>query len=427
VFDPLGFLSPFVITLEMLFQTLCTDKVKWDKPLPGKFQPKWDSTLHDLTLLSSIRIPRCLIRTLPKSTYLHGFCDASERAYAAVLYLSSTYENGVIDVKLICAKTRVSPTKPQTIPRLELLGAVILARLVHTVLPLLPPLSGTALWTDSMTVLHWVRNRKNWKQYVQHRVNEIRELTDSNSWNHCPGTQNPADLPSRGLTATELLGSPLWWNGSPFIAQIQIELPNFTDDMPVEAQAELAKTPTNVTRVLTNQEITEHDGVHLLIDCTKYSDLGRLLRVTAYALRFVCALRSSTSYRHHLLRAKEITSAEILWIKGIQRVAFHHELQYLKKPAGARPLLISQFNLFVDTNGLLRCVGRLNLSRLSLSGKQPILLPTTHHWVTLLIRQAHSDCKHSGVNDTLTYLPRAVLDFEGSSSHKEDSSSLCNL
>jgi len=129
LFDSLGFLSPFVITLKMLFQTLCTDKVNWDEPLPGEFQPKWDSTLQDLTLLSSVRIPWCLVRTLPKSTHLHGFCDASERAYAAVLYLHSTYKNGVIDVKLLCAKTRVSPTKPQTIPRLELLGAVILARL----------------------------------------------------------------------------------------------------------------------------------------------------------------------------------------------------------------------------------------------------------------------------------------------------------
>ena len=117
--------------------------------------------MHDLTLLSSIRIPWCLTRMLPKSIYLHGFCEASEHAYAAVLYLSSTYENGVIDVKLIYAKTRVSPTKPQTIPRLELLEAVILARLVHTIVPLLPPLSGTTLWTDSMTVLHWVRNHMN--------------------------------------------------------------------------------------------------------------------------------------------------------------------------------------------------------------------------------------------------------------------------
>ena len=93
---------------------------------------------------------------MSRSSHLHGFCDTSEQAHAAVLYLSSTYENEVVDVKLICSNTRMSPTKPQSIPCLELLGAVVLARLVHTVVPLLLPLSGTTLWTDSMTVLHWV-------------------------------------------------------------------------------------------------------------------------------------------------------------------------------------------------------------------------------------------------------------------------------
>ena len=406
LFDPLGFLSPFVITLKMLFQKLCTDKVNWDEPLPLEIQGKWDSILHGLTLFSSIRIPRCLIvRTMPRSTYLHGFCDTSERAYATVLYLSSVYENEVVDVKLVCSKTRVSPTKPQSIPRLELLGAVILSRLVHTVTPLLPPLSGVSLWTDSMTVLHWIRNRKNWKQYVQHRVSEIRKLTNPYSWSHCPGIQNPADLPSRGLSATELLQSNLWWNGPPFIAQVHVEPPSFNDAISEEAKAELAKSPTNLTQVLTNQGTVIEDGVHQLIDSTMYSCLERLLRVTAYVVRFVNRLRRGRINRTgSLLKAEEIAHAEILWIRGIQKLAFPQEIHYLRKPGSARPPLIRQFNLFVDTKGLLRCRGRLNLSNLPVSGKQPILLPTNHHFVSLLVLQARDDCKHSGVNDTLICL-----------------------
>ena len=411
----------------MLFQKLCTDKVNWDEPLPLEIQGKWDSILHGLTLFSSIRIPRCLIvRTMPRSTYLHGFCDASERAYATVLYLSSVYENEVVDVKLVCSKTRVSPTKPQSIPRLELLGAVILSRLVHTVTPLLPPLSGVSLWTDSMTVLHWIRNRKNWKQYIQHRVSEIRKLTNPDSWSHCPGIQNPADLPSRGLSATELLQSNLWWNGPPFIAQVHVEPPSFNDAISEEAEAELAKSPTNLTQVLTNQGTVIEDGVHQLIDSTMYSCLERLLRVTAYVVRFVNRLRSRINGTGSLLKAEEIAHAEILWIRGIQKLAFPQEIHYLRKPGSARPPLISQFNLFVDTKGLLRCRGRLNLSNLPVSGKQPILLPTNHHFVSLLVLQAHDDCKHSGVND-IDLPTRAVLDIEGASSDKEDNSSLCNL
>ena len=66
--------------------------------------------------------------------HIHGFSDVSEHAYAAVVYLSSTYLDGHVEVNLLCTKMRVMPTKKQTIPRLELLGALILARLVHSVL-----------------------------------------------------------------------------------------------------------------------------------------------------------------------------------------------------------------------------------------------------------------------------------------------------
>ena len=71
--------------------------------------------------------------------------DASERAYAAVLYLSSTYADNHTEVRLLCSKTRVSPTKRQSIPRLELLGALILTRLVRSLSASLPTLNGTSL------------------------------------------------------------------------------------------------------------------------------------------------------------------------------------------------------------------------------------------------------------------------------------------
>ena len=134
-----------------------------------------------------------LVNCYPTSICLHGFSDASECAYAAVLYLSSTYADNCTEV----LKTRVSPTKRQSIPQLEILGALILARLVSS-------LNGFA--TKGFG-------------YVQHCVNEIRESTDTSYWKYCPGRLNPADLPSRGLRAKDLLNNPLWWNGPDFIAR----------------------------------------------------------------------------------------------------------------------------------------------------------------------------------------------------------------
>ena len=73
-------------------------------------------------------------------------------------------------------------------------GALILARLVQPVSESLPMLNGTSLWTDSMTILHWISNKKVWRQYVQHQLNEIRESTDASDWRYFPEVLNPADF-----------------------------------------------------------------------------------------------------------------------------------------------------------------------------------------------------------------------------------------
>ena len=107
--------------------------------------------------------------------HLHGFGDASKRAYCAVLYLVTHQVSGIY-VQLLTLKTRVSPLKEKTIPILELTSVRILVQLTQTVHGALEhqvKLASTNLWLDSMTVLTWIKNRKEWKQFVQDRVNEI--------------------------------------------------------------------------------------------------------------------------------------------------------------------------------------------------------------------------------------------------------------
>ena len=148
---------------------------------------------------------------------LHCFSDASEKAYAAVVYLRSPYEDGRIDVNLVASKTKAAPLKKQSIPRLELLGATILVRLVKAVQNALPQKLEPVYWVDSMTVLCWIKNVKPWNQYVMNRVQEIREHTAPELWKFCPGNQNPADNPSRGMTASELVTEKRWWKGPEFL------------------------------------------------------------------------------------------------------------------------------------------------------------------------------------------------------------------
>ena len=134
IFDPMGLLSPFVIKLKLLFQTLCQRRVGWDVTLAGNSLNQWNEFLSDFPVLNEIWIPRYYFDSdvIPNLIEVHGFSDASEHAYAAVLYLRTISKKGKIVTRLIASKTRVAPTTKQSIPRLELLGALILTRLVDT-------------------------------------------------------------------------------------------------------------------------------------------------------------------------------------------------------------------------------------------------------------------------------------------------------
>jgi len=108
------------------------------------------------------------------------------------------------------AKTRIAPLKRQTIPRLELLGALILARLLSTVTAHMKEMREIYCWTDSITVLQWIKNKSVYRQYVQNQIDEICQKTEGCSWWHCPGNINTVDLPLRGLYAKDLIESQLW-------------------------------------------------------------------------------------------------------------------------------------------------------------------------------------------------------------------------
>ena len=153
-----------------------------------------------------VSIPRCYLDGIGSnvtSLTLSGFCDASTKAYAAVVYLVIKTDCGV-KVQFIVAKTRVSPTQELTIPRLELLSALLLARLINTVSANLrstmPPFD-LKCYTDSLVALYWIQGTdKDWKPFVNNRVTEIRNHVSPENWSHCPGLSNPADLPSCDLS-----------------------------------------------------------------------------------------------------------------------------------------------------------------------------------------------------------------------------------
>ena len=132
-FDILGWLSPFMLHMKILFQSMWKEKIDWDTPLKESLIAQHVWWRKELPLLKHITVPRCYYpgKTKPKHTELQGFSDASEVAYSAVVYVRAVYEDGSVSSTLVVAKTKVAPLKSVSITRLELCGAVLLSELME--------------------------------------------------------------------------------------------------------------------------------------------------------------------------------------------------------------------------------------------------------------------------------------------------------
>ncbi|RWR98365.1 hypothetical protein B4U79_09153, partial [Dinothrombium tinctorium] len=213
LFDPLGFLSPFTIQVKILFQNLWEKGRKWDELLAEDEKFVWNSWVANLSMLSSIKIPRCIELNGYTSKQVHIFCDASEKAYGAVAYTRLILNNDTVRLSLTISKARVAPLKKLTLPRLELMGTLIGARLAYHLRNVITDAS-FYFWIDSMIALSWIRgSAKKWKPFVANRVTEIQELSNPSNWSYCEGLYNPADKLTRGMTMTQLLDEEIWWKG----------------------------------------------------------------------------------------------------------------------------------------------------------------------------------------------------------------------
>ena len=396
IYDPLGFLSPVVITLKIFFQELCRFKIGWDGPLPQELELKWKgivSKFHGTVML----IPRFYFASAgsKQPCSLYGFCDASTVAYGAVVYLHT----GNDSIEFVASKTRVSPLHTQTIPRLELLSCLLLARLithVRSALATVIEICSSQCFTDSMVALYWIKGEdKEWKQFVHNRVSEIRNLMPADHWFHCPGKSNPADMASRGVSPQELDASLLWRHGPDWlssIAPVRMQQ-QITISEECIAEMEVKASMPSCSMLVT----VKSGGIGELIDCKRFSTLHKLLRVTAYVrkfvLRFKLIIKGSKPVIDWNITVADIEQAEFDWILDSQIC--------LEKDARFQSWK-SQLQLFSDKHKLWRCGGRLSKADLPLSKKHPILLCKEHYFATLVTKHAHERCGHSGVKDTLT-------------------------
>lgn len=440
LFDPLGFLSPFVVKAKLLMQQTWLAALEWDEDLPPEQREQWKHWFSELPLLEEIKIPRCLKDASKQvsSVSLHTFSDASEKAYSAAVYSRHAYADGTITTRLIASKTRLAPVKTLSIPRLELMGAVIGLRLSKQVCSALNvEESSVTYWVDSLNVGFWIRGQsREYKPFVAHRVGEIHDQSRPDQWRYVPTKVNPADMGTRGMTARELAENTRWWNGPEFLRHPEAEWPDCKFDKPSEeAMKELKSTPrsnngdsaTFNTTLPTDEspsDTDEAEGGAWRLDPSRYSkwyrtkpkgrlELGlSLVRVRSWVQRFVNNCRRLQQQRElGELSAAELQSTEEKIIKETQCAEFREEIEALKQsqPLPRKSSILPFTPMMI--NGILRSNTRLrHSSDLSPDVKFPIILPKKNHVTALIVKYYHESEGHRmGVNFTINHLREKYL------------------
>ncbi|XP_036322336.1 uncharacterized protein LOC118736350 [Rhagoletis pomonella] len=391
IFDPLGLLTFFLIDTKILLQKVWRSGVGWDDIIPEEFSAEWMRWLSFLPQVQSIKIPRCYFSMMcseEAKCELHLFVDAGENAYAAVAYLR-TKNGSHIGVSLVCAKSKVAPLRPVSISRMELLAAVMGARLGNSVVKALDfKIGRVCYWTDSGTVLSWLRSDPTrYKQFVMFRVGEIQETTDIAEWKYVPSKLNVADLGTKQISTPDFSTSGQWISGPTFLRQQEENWPNL--QCKPEGNKQREERPQLVAVNIQNEPP--------LIDLTRFSKWERLFGCTAYVKRFVSRLRGIPS--EGAFTIEELAWSEAFLYRLAQAQDFPNEIKMLSQnPVCAMPKTspLRKLSPFIDETMTLRMRGRLeNANCIDNAMKNPIILPRYGYITRLIIDWYHRRWKHS--------------------------------
>ncbi|XP_054717257.1 uncharacterized protein LOC129226651 [Uloborus diversus] len=404
IFDPIGFVAPYVIRLKILIQRVWEMGLLWDQEMPQVIKKPFRQWCLELKDLSLVEIPRFYHFTdsYTVDVQLHSFSDASKKAYGTVIYFRVIKTDGTITTSFITSKSRVAPLKTLSLPRLELMGALLSARLCAKVSKALKFEKSCFFHTDSSIVYHWIRGEPScYKPFVKNRIEEIQRLTEPPKWNFCPGRDNPSDIVSRGISVRELKDSQLWWHGPPWLSQTEQFWPKIETQNVSIHDLELKSKFREVSQ---NEVILENR--EKLINIDKFSSYLKLLRVTAFVFRFIHNARN-TSKNKGALETDELKLSEEYWIKETQKEAYWLEIVDLERSQKVSDSSkIRSLVPFLDPRNILRIKRRLDESEFSLDEKQPIILPKNSKFSELLILHEHTKNFHIGVTATLVMLRR---------------------
>ncbi|GFW44824.1 integrase catalytic domain-containing protein [Trichonephila clavipes] len=383
IFDPLGLLGPIITWAKIFMQRLWLLELGWSDDLPFKEQKEWRRFIDSLKAVNNISIDRCIVIHRAESIELHAFSDASEKAYGSSIYLKSISALGEVKVCLVTSKSRVSPLKQISIPRLELCGAVLAAKLMKKVKEALNlQITAVHFWSDSTIVISWIhRESRELKTFVANRVSKIHQLSSRDQWHHIASEQNPADVLSRGLLPEELRDDSLWWHGPELLQSTYsttvIAEPTQRDGFDCELRV---SERTLETSLLNSKNF---DFFNHLMDLS--NNYFKIIHIVSYIYRFIENCRSKVKKRGPLTTS-EVNDAETWLIKQDQSGI------NLSDPSGN----LKSLNIFQDDKGILRVGGRLEKASIPYCQKHPAILAKNSKLSKIYFITLHKKLFHVG-------------------------------
>ena len=462
LFDPLGICSAYLVRAKLIFQQLCVLKIKWDENVPPEIYEEFTEWLSGFPILAKsglFNTARFIFNPAPATVpkvdsntsnvgglgarssegiycnsppptlnsdthsiftkytpmILRVFTDASLQSHCVVIYAEVTL-NGKTYLRQVISKVRVaSLNKKLTIPRAELMSALLGARLANTTKQYLSDFNITDIqyYTDSCNVIYWIKGMcKNWVPFVQHRLLEIHSLTSPHAWNFISTKYNIADVGTRPITAEKFIQIEGWFGN--LNLPTDLANPNLTfDSIPDDLRSEVRK------KIVTLHTESEPEPcVSNLINVNNFSTLNQLIRVTSAVLKAVNLFK-----RDRLFLMIDLDNQSLkMWILATQAVYFPDEIKG-SKPGPLTTLagekqstpLIKQLQLFTK-DGVLRCTTRyLESPHLGFDQKYPILLPSKASLTRLIILDTHEYAFHSGISHTLATLRQKYWVINGRS------------
>ena len=396
IFDPMGLFSPVTLRLKILMKqqfVIGTKYKKWDTLLDSEDRLEWIKVLKDILELNNIHIPRnCLNAPFP-STDVPGkytlicFTDASKSGMCAAIYIRFQSYIGDVSVGLLISKTRVSPAKSETIPRLELCAALLGARLLGKVtMAISYSFKSQFFLIDSTIVLGSLNKGSLENDFTGNCVAEIRSKTESCTFAWVQSEDNLADLGSRGTSPEKVNENSVWQKGMPWMYDP-------VETWPIEIHP-LDELPAVSV-------VQEPDPI---ININKFSDIGKLHKLTALCLKFALSKGNGKgqigSWKNVRLTVEDYKRAEIFWIKEVSKSVVN--LFKADKLQSLRPIAVwdgdGQFLKIVAS-------GRLGkLLKIGYDTEELTILDPSHPYTELVLKECHE--KEHGGDDRAVWRSR---------------------